>query len=138
MYLFDTNIFLEYLLDQAQADACGILIDSIHRNKSAWITSFSLHAIETIVGSKPKNKKLLLDFLTHLQSHPYFKIYTTTLEEEIEIIQLCPKIGLDFDDALQYFVAKKKGFSLITLDKDFSIIKDIEVIHPLNFSKQIR
>ena len=37
-------------------------------------------------------------------------------------------LDLDFDDAYQYSVAKYYGLKIVTMDKDFEKIKDVEII----------
>ena len=129
MYLFDTNIFLEILLNQDQADSCQKALSILREDQPGWVTSFSLHAMEAIMGSA-RRISLLEHFLDALSDHPYLFSYSTTIEEEKEISQLSPKIHLDFDDTLQFYVAKKKDLILVTLDRDFKSVKGIEVILP--------
>ena len=133
MYLFDTNIFLEILLDQPQAGACEKALETIDANHEGWISSFSLHAIEAIVGARAKQNKLLENFLDAFYQHPYLFCYATTLQEEIEVVRLSPKWGLDFDDALQCYIASKRNLSLVTLDRDFKKIKTCGLLSPLEF-----
>ena len=55
MYLIDTNILLEVLLDQEMADECEKLILNLNEGHiSAYISSFTLHSIEVILE---RNKK---------------------------------------------------------------------------------
>ncbi len=37
-------------------------------------------------------------------------------------------LNLDFDDAYQYCVARYYGLKIVTMDKDFEKIKDLEVL----------
>jgi len=37
-------------------------------------------------------------------------------------------LNLDFDDAYQYSVAKYYGLKIVTMNKDFEKIKDVEII----------
>lgn len=129
MYLFDTNIFLEILLNQEHAEGCYKRIEDLNDNESGWMTSFSLHAIEAIIG-KTKKSKILSKFLMTIETHPFLYVYATILEEELEISKIMNSKQLDFDDSLQYYVAKKKSLILVTLDKDFKKIKDIETVYP--------
>lgn len=134
MFLFDTNIFLEYLLGQSKANICEKALTLVSKEREGWVTSFSLHAIEAILSSKNKDKALI-NFLEFFDEHPYFYCYTTTLNEEIEIAKMTKKTmmqkSLDFDDSLQYYVAKKQSLILVTLDKDFKNIKgDVVVATP--------
>ncbi|MBI3540981.1 MAG: type II toxin-antitoxin system VapC family toxin [Deltaproteobacteria bacterium] len=129
MYLFDTNIFLEILLDQKQADACQKALTVARKDSPIWITHFSLHAIEAIIGGR-KRFEILQKFLSALEEHPHLFCYATTVEEELEVTRLGPKNHLDFDDALQYYVALKKKLTLVTLDSDFKNLKQISVLSP--------
>lgn len=131
MYLFDTNIFLELLLDQPQALPCQRALGLPDEDHQGWVTSFSLHAIESLMGHGKLVSKLSI-FLSALAYHPFLHVYSTTLEEEQVVTHLIKEIRLDFDDTLQYFVAKKKKLTLITLDKDFKRVRDIAIIHPSN------
>lgn len=38
------------------------------------------------------------------------------------------KLKLDFDDAYQYCTAKYYGLKLVTMDKDFKKVEDVEVL----------
>jgi predicted nucleic acid-binding protein len=129
VYLLDTNIFLEILLDQQKSEFCQKAIENLREDTPGWITSFSLHAIEAILW-KYQRAKILEDFLEFVKNHPFLFCYATTVEEELEINRIAPRVGLDFDDALQYYVAKKKGCTLVTLDKDFEKIKDVRIMTP--------
>jgi len=37
-------------------------------------------------------------------------------------------LNLDFDDAYQYSMAKYYGLKVVTMDKDFERIKDVEIV----------
>jgi len=56
--------------------------------------------------------------------------YETLLDEERKIQELMEGVSLDFDDALQYYVAKTENLTLVTLDANFARVKDIKVISP--------
>jgi predicted nucleic acid-binding protein len=45
----------------------------------------------------------------------------------LKILEIVEQKKLDFDDANQYYVAKKFGAEIITFDKDFEIIEDLNV-----------
>jgi predicted nucleic acid-binding protein len=94
------------------------------------VTSFSLHAIEAIIGAKQSRMGILSDFLSFIISHPFLDPYYTTIEEEMEVAQIAKRLKLDFDDALQYFVAKKEKYTLVTFDRDFLKVKGIKVLFP--------
>ncbi|HSA58144.1 MAG TPA: PIN domain-containing protein [bacterium] len=129
MYLFDTNVFLEILLEQEKEQVCKKALGSINERQPGWITSFSLHAIQALMGNA-KRCGALKTFLESCQENPHLFCYATTLEEDMEIAQLIPKLKLDFDDALQYYVARKQKLTLVTFDQDFQKVRDIQVVSP--------
>lgn len=129
MYLFDTNIFLEILLGQNNSGVCQSALARLNSDRQGWVTSFSLHAIEAIIGGGKKSK-ILRTFLEFIDEAPHLYLYTTSLKEEIAVSALLSTLRLDYDDTLQYYVAKKKGLTLVTLNHDFDIIKDIPVSSP--------
>lgn len=129
MYLFDTNVFLEILLKQSRASACQHALASLNAERLGWVTSFSLHAIAAIL-SGARAHTILVDFLHSVRESPYLRCYATTIEEELTIARLLLHLHLDFDDALQYFVARHQKLTLVTLDRDFRGIKDIRVCDP--------
>jgi hypothetical protein len=49
MYLIDTNIWLERLLDQERSDEVGSFLDRMPSNH-LFITDFSFHSIGVIMG----------------------------------------------------------------------------------------
>ncbi len=51
---------------------------------------------------------------------------------------LSPKVGLDFDDTLQHYVAKNKKLTLVTLDQDFRSVQDIQVVSPRQLAGEKR
>lgn len=105
MYLLDTNI-LELLLDRKHAEECEKLLEKISSGElEGTVSSFSAHAVCALLA-KPE---LAEAFLANLISSLGLSVYTTSVEEELEASILAKNFGLDFDDGLQYFVAKKLG-----------------------------
>jgi len=80
------------------------------------VTKFSIHAIEAILN----DSKLILIFLRNLRNSIGIDVYETSMEDEIAASMLMKKIKLDFDDSLQYYVAKKLGVkAVVSYDKHF-------------------
>lgn len=137
MYLFDTNIFLETLLEQQRADICERALASATKEHPGWVTGYTLHSIEAIIGAARRRQMsarywpdLLEKFLTSIEINPFMHRYETSTPEEKIVVGIANSINLDFDDALQYYVAKSKRLALVTLDKDFRGLKDIQVLDP--------
>ncbi len=127
MYLIDTNIFLELLLSQQKKEIAGDIFSRLEKGEiEAVISGFSLHSIEFILSIKKKND-VLKEFLQALHDFPNISIYHTTLEEDLDIIGIMGQTRLDFDDANQYYIAKKFEAEIITFDNHFKAVKDIKV-----------
>jgi hypothetical protein len=118
MYLVDTNIFLELLLGRKKSNDCEEFLNLVADGRiDAVVTSFSIHAVEAIIG---KNYRLLQDFLRNVINSIGLRVYMTTNEEELEAAIVAEKTKLDFDDGIQYFVAKKLGVrAIISFDEHF-------------------
>lgn len=129
MYLIDTNIFLEVFLNQEKAEDCQLFLSRLSGEASGVVTAFAVHAIEVILTDRGR-QEALRQWLKALDDKGYLTVYSTTIAEEIEISDLTKSSRLDFDDSLQYYVARKKGLTLVTLDKDFAEIRDVRVVTP--------
>ena len=123
MFLVDTNIFLEILLKQDKRKKCRKFLDD--NIGSLHVTDFSLHSIGIILFRYNKEdvfNKFILDFMpnTSLLSFPinFYK----------EIIDVKKNLNLDFDDAYQYKTAKYYDLKIVTMDKDFEKIEDIDIL----------
>jgi predicted nucleic acid-binding protein len=127
MHLIDTNIFLELLLNQEKKEIAKNILNRLEKGEiEAVISGFTLHSIEFILSIKKKND-VLKEFLQALQDFSNISVYQTTLEEDLEIIDIMEQTHLDFDDANQYYIAKKFEAEIITFDNDFKVIEDLTV-----------
>jgi predicted nucleic acid-binding protein len=117
MFLIDTNIYLEFFLGRAGADDCENLLNKISEGDSEAVTTkFSIHGVEALLNEP----RLILTFLRNIENSIGLEVYETSLDDEIAISMTMNKLGLDFDDALQYYVAKKLGVgAIISYDKHF-------------------
>ena len=123
MFLVDTNIFLEIFLDQTKEENCRIFLNNYIGK--LIITDFSLHSIGIILFKYNKEdvfQKFIEDIV------PNVKLLSLPMEKYIEVINVKKSLNLDFDDAYQYSVAKYYGLKIVTMDKDFEKIKDVEII----------
>ncbi len=118
MYLLDTNIFLEILLDQKKSDECEILLRSVPVNKEKfYVSSFTLHTIEVKMTRESK-EDYLKNFLRSVDDLG-IKRLDTPISEEIKILDCMDEQGLSFDDAVQYHICKKNDFEIISYDEHF-------------------
>ncbi len=119
MYLIDTNIFLEVLLNREKRKECEKFLKKVEDGEIIGVvTTFSLHSIAIII-EKLKGLRYYKKFLEIIKTFRGLVIYSTTLLDEIEICKIAEKYSLTFDDALHYYVAKRFGLALVSLDQDF-------------------
>jgi predicted nucleic acid-binding protein len=118
MYLVDTNIFLELLLDQEKADECEKLLEKVFEGEfKAAATEFTIHAVQGTLADNPETIKR---FLESVNSTINIEILKTDMKEEIMISQYSKESNLCFDDALQYTVAHRENIGkIISYDTDF-------------------
>ena len=94
------------MLKRRYKDDCQALLRMIDNGDvKAFVTTYSLHSIETILD-KIGDLEALKIFLKSIGKMKGLSIYNTDLRDEIAVIDEM-EVGLDFDDALQSYVAKK-------------------------------
>jgi len=134
VYLIDTNIFLEVLLGRKNKDECISLFKMIERGEvKAFTTSFVIHSIEVIMDNFKKINELRI-FLEVIAEFKGLEIYSTDIKDEISAIDMM-KGGLDFDDALQSYIATKLGAKIISFDKHFDKVRGLERLIPKDIVK---
>ena len=123
MFLVDTNIFLEILLGQDKKEVCKRFLAKNIGNLN--ITDFSLNSIGVILFRYSKEdifRKFVEDVM------PDTKILSLPMELYRDIVIVRKNLNLDFDDTYQYSVAKYYGLKVVTMDKDFEEIKDLQIL----------
>ncbi len=117
MYLLDTCIWMEVLLEQAQAADVSALLKQAPR-KLLFISEFSLYGI----GNR----------LVYLKQHREMDTFVrdVILEGGLRVIRIPPsdlhrvtaaavEFKLDFDDAYQHAAAEIHGFKIVSFDRHF-------------------
>lgn len=113
----DTSVFVEMLLAQEKAKESKSLLDAIADGGiGAVVSHFTIHAIEAVIRSPKK----LSEFLKDVENSKGLEVYDTTLLDERSAAILSGKMGLDFDDSVQLYVAKLTGSSaIVSFDRHF-------------------
>ena len=130
MLLIDTNVFLELMLGRERADECERFLIKVSSGElEAAVSKFTVHAVEALLN----DPNLILAFLRNVQNSLGLSVYETSLDDEIATSMLMDKLKLDFDDALQYYIAKKLGAkAIVSYDKHFDRV-DIQRKEPSAF-----
>ena len=123
MYLVDTNVILEILLDQAKKKDCRTFLNSnVHQ---CCISDFSLHSIGVILFRYNKEqvfKNLVADIM------PQLEVLTLPRDLYGDLADARAKFKLDFDDAYQFCLARSYRLTVATMDADFrKAMGEIEV-----------
>jgi predicted nucleic acid-binding protein len=130
MLLVDTNVFLELFLGQEKADECEKFLQKISIGElSAVVSKFTIHAIEATLN----DSALILAFLRNVEGSLGLDVCETGVEEEMAASMLMDKVKLDFDDSVQYYLAKKLGVeAIVSYDRHFDRV-DVKRKEPSDF-----
>jgi len=116
MYLLDTNIWLERLLNQEKSTIVIRLLDSL-RSDQITITDFGLHSICVILG-RHQRFELLKKFLADAFDSDGINVVSLSQTDLNAVVEACVRYRLDFDDAYQYVAAEKYRLTLVSFDSD--------------------
>jgi len=117
VYLLDTNIFLELLLEQGNSDSVRALLTSKSPEELS-ISDLAFHSIGIILYQK-NAAHLFSDFIRDLFGDGGIAIISLGSEDMERLERVSTTFNLDFDDAYQYVIAEKFGLVLVSFDTDF-------------------
>jgi len=117
MFLLDTNVWLELLLDQENAGQVRGLIEGEESQQLA-LTDFSLHSLGVIL-IRLKKDELFLEFLSDTLENSAVRLIRLDGASLRQVLMVSQKFRLDFDDAYQYVAAEKHNLTLVSFDADF-------------------
>jgi predicted nucleic acid-binding protein len=120
MLLIDTNIFLEVMLGQPKRKACVEFLNTVKTGeRRAAVTDFSLYSIMIILDGRGKLRELDR-FLRSLSAYKGLALYSTSLQDKVDAVELAADGEFDVDDAVQYASARKlRVKAVVSLDRDF-------------------
>jgi uncharacterized protein len=119
MFLIDTNIWLELLLEQENADHVRAFFQRTDASLLA-ISEFSLYSIGIIL-IRLKKSQLFLDFLNDIIEESGMTILRLGVGDLKGVVAATKKFSLDFDDAYQYVAGFNYNHILISFDADFDV-----------------
>jgi len=117
MYLLDSNIFLEMLLDQDKADEVEQLLRTKPKGK-CYISEFSLYSVGIVLFHR-RLFETFASFLNDLIVTGGVRLLRLSVQDMEEVATIARRFSLDFDDAYQYVAAEKYGLTIISFDTDF-------------------
>jgi predicted nucleic acid-binding protein len=117
MYLLDTNIVLEMLLDQNRASDAAQLLREIPPEQ-LHLSEFALYSLGIILLWLGQHETFL-DTVQDLIIAGGIPLMRLGAEDMREIVRVAQRFNLDFDDAYQYTVAERYDLTIISFDADF-------------------
>jgi predicted nucleic acid-binding protein len=115
--LLDTNIFLEVLLEQEQADEARSILSKADGHE-LFASDYTLHSIGTLLFRR-NDHDAFRRFLEDVIVNVGVRVVALSAREMGRVIQAAQKLGLDFDDAYQYTAAEQYGLTIVSFDADF-------------------
>lgn len=117
MYLVDTSVWLERLLEQERFNEVRRFLNSTETSQ-IFLTDFSFHSIGLILTRLNKST-LLLNFVQDTLLEGAVSLVHLAPEDTQAIVAAMQQFRLDFDDAYQYVAAGKHSLALVSFDSDF-------------------
>jgi len=117
VYLVDTNIWLERLLDQAGSEEVGQFLQRVS-NDRLYLSDFTLHSIGIIL-LKLDEAATFARFVQDVLIDGVVRLVALQPEDMTNVTDAAEKYKLDFDDAYQYSAAGKFNFHIVSFDSDF-------------------
>ena len=121
MYLLDTNILLELLLNQKKADEVERLLLETPP-EMLCISEFSLDSIGVALVRRVMHD-IFLKAVEDMLLVGGIRLIRLGPEDMEKVIQASRRYKLDYDDAYQYALAEKYNLILVSFDSDFDRTK---------------
>jgi hypothetical protein len=117
MYLLDSNIFLELLLNQDKADEVEQFLRTKPKEK-LYISEFSLYSVAIVLFHR-KLFETFMRFLNDLIVTGGVRLLRLSVQDMEKVAAIALRFKLDFDDAYQYAAAEKLSLEIVSFDSDF-------------------
>mgnify|MGYP001774260358 CR=1 FL=1 len=117
MYLLDTSVLVELLLDQEKADEVERVFRTVPPS-DLCVTEFTLYSLGIILFRR-KQQHTFLRIVNDLFVESGLCRVRLNVEDMPSVASASLRFSLDFDDAHQYAAAKKYDLVLVSFDADF-------------------
>ncbi len=117
MYLVDTNIWLERLLDQERSAEVGQFLAQTSTDQ-LLMTDFTLHSIGVILD-RFGQRAVLSRFVDDVFMQGGMVLVSVRPAAMHRLVSVMERFNLDFDDAYQYVAAEQADAVIVSFDGDF-------------------
>ena len=117
VFLLDTNIWLERLLGQEQAEIAAELLDALSPSDMC-MTDFTLHSIG-VICNRLKQRDVFVKFVDDVLIDTGVVLVSIPANKMKRVVEIMDRFRLDFDDAYQYVAAEIEDATIVSFDKDF-------------------
>ena len=117
MYLVDTNIWLERLLDQERSTEAGGFLTLIPAEE-LLVSDFTLHSIGVVLD-RLGQRAVFPRFVDDLFVQGGIELVAVQPEDMHHGVDVMDRFGLDFDDGYQYVAAEQLDAVVVSFDGDF-------------------
>jgi hypothetical protein len=117
MYLVDSNVWLERLLEQEHSEEVGKFLERIPSGQ-LFVTDFAFHSI-TLIMIRLKHVNDLTRFIQDVFVDGSVTLVHLRPEDTARVLKGMKQFKLDFDDAYQYIAAELFALTLVSFDTDF-------------------
>ncbi len=117
MYLVDTNVWLELLLEQERGKEVRQFLQSIDANQLS-MTEFALNSIG-LITTRLRKEDVFEAFISDILEDSGVRRICLSAFDLRKVLSVMQKFHLDFDDAYQYVAAERNNLLLVSFDTDF-------------------
>jgi len=117
VFLLDTNIWLERMLRQEQAEITAELLDALSPS-DICMTDFTLHSIG-VICNRLKQRDVFVKFVDDVLIDTEVVLVSIPANKMKRVVEIMDRFRLDFDDAYQYVAAEIEDTTIVSFDKDF-------------------
>jgi len=127
MYLVDTNIWIERLLNHRRSEEVGEFLAQTY-SRELFVTDLCLHALAFIMIRFEKKQEFIA-FLNDLFDNGKITVVSLTPMEIKSVINLMDNHNLDYEDAYMLECARKYDLVVVTINECLKKI-DSKVLDP--------
>jgi predicted nucleic acid-binding protein len=117
VFLLDTNIWLERLLGQTQAEVVAELLDALSPSDMC-MTDFTLHSIG-VICNRLNQRDVFIKFVDDVLIDAGVVLVSIPANQMKRVVEIIGLFRLDFDDAYQYVAAELEKATIVSFDQDF-------------------